>query len=179
MIVNSVTVVPIILAVGLDLAFGDPPNRYHPVAWMGSALTVARHRLPKRGKLLPFFCGALLMGAGVAVAVAIGAGIDQGLLLVPLPLALVVEAIVLKSLFSIKGLAVAARAVASALNRGELARRGRWRRGTWSGERPMTWMPPASRRRPSSRSPKTRAMASWRHCSITAWAGSLERSSTA
>ena len=39
----------------------------------------------------------------------------------PMPLALVVEAIVLKSLFSIKGLAVAARAVASALSQGDLA----------------------------------------------------------
>ena len=120
MILNAVVVVPIILAVGLDLMFGDPPNRYHPVAWMGSALELARQRLPTRGKLLPLVCGAVLMGAGLVVVVAIGNGISQGLRLMPLPLALVVEAIVLKSLFSIKGLAVAARAVASALSRGDL-----------------------------------------------------------
>jgi adenosylcobinamide-phosphate synthase len=120
MIVNTVSLVPIILAVGLDLAFGDPPNKFHPVAWMGSALTVARHRLPTRGKLLPFMCGALLMGAGLLVAVAIGEGISRGLRRMPLPLAVVVEAIVLKSLFSSKGLVDAARAVASALSRGEL-----------------------------------------------------------
>ena len=78
MIVNSVILTPIILAVVLDLAFGDPPNRYHPVAWMGSALLVARRRLPTRGRLLPFLCGALLMGAGLVVALAIGAGLNQG-----------------------------------------------------------------------------------------------------
>jgi adenosylcobinamide-phosphate synthase len=120
MILNTVVLLPLTLAVGLDLALGDPPNKYHPVAWMGSALTVARRRLPTRGKLLPFLCGALLMGVGLLVAVAIGEGISRGLLLMPLPLAMVVEAIVLKSLFSIKGLVDAARAVASALSRGEL-----------------------------------------------------------
>jgi adenosylcobinamide-phosphate synthase len=121
MIVNTAVLAPIVLAVALDLAFGDPPNKYHPVAWMGSALMVARQRLPTRGKLLPWLCGALLMGAGLVVAVAIGLGIDQATRLMPLPLALVVEAIVLKSLFSIKGLVDAARAVASALSQGDLA----------------------------------------------------------
>ncbi len=120
MILNTVVVVPIILAVGLDLTFGDPPNRFHPVAWIGSALTVARHRLPARGRLLPLISGAVLMVAGLFVAVAVGDGISQGLRLMPLPLAVVVEAIVLKSLFSIKGLAVAARAVALALSQGDL-----------------------------------------------------------
>jgi adenosylcobinamide-phosphate synthase len=61
------------------------------------------------------------MGAGLVVAVALGAGINRGLSLLPLPLALIVEALVLKSLFSIKGLAVAAGAVASALRQGDLA----------------------------------------------------------
>jgi adenosylcobinamide-phosphate synthase len=120
MIANTVVLVPIILAVGLDLTFGDPPNRYHPVAWMGSALEMARQRLPKRGRLLPLLSGAFLIGAGLVVAVAIGALINRGLRLMPLPLALFGEALVLKSLFSIKGLAVAARAVASALYQGDL-----------------------------------------------------------
>ena len=132
MIVNTVVLVPIILAVGLDLTFGDPPNRYHPVAWMGSALTVARHRLPTRGRLLPLLCGALLMAAGLVVAAGHRRWDQPGTEAHTLPLALVVEAIVLKSLFSIKGLAVAARAVASALSQGDLATAGRWRRGTWS-----------------------------------------------
>lgn len=28
----------LLAAVPLDLALGDPPNRLHPVAWMGSAI---------------------------------------------------------------------------------------------------------------------------------------------
>ena len=61
----ALTLVPIVLAIALDLACGDPPNRFHPVAWIGSALTAARRGLPTRGRLLPLLCGALLMGAGL------------------------------------------------------------------------------------------------------------------
>ena len=113
--------VPIMLAVAFDLACGDPPNRFHPVAWIGSGLIVARHRLPRRGRLLPLLCGALLMGVGLVAVTALGAGIGRGLARLPLPLALMAEAILLKSLFSIRGLALAARAVALALSRGDLA----------------------------------------------------------
>jgi adenosylcobinamide-phosphate synthase len=111
---------PIALAVVLDLACGDPPNRFHPVAWIGSGLIAARHRLPTRGRLIPLFCGALLMGTGLVAVVVLGVGIGQGLARMPWPFALLAEAILLKSLFSIRGLALAARAVASALRRGDL-----------------------------------------------------------
>lgn len=113
-------VAPIALAVVLDLACGDPPNRVHPVAWIGSGLVAARRRLPKRGRALPLIAGALLMGVGVAVAVALGRGIEWGLGLLPRFIALPMEAILLKSLFSVRGLIVAAKAVAAALARGDL-----------------------------------------------------------
>jgi adenosylcobinamide-phosphate synthase len=113
--------VPIGLAVALDLACGDPPNPFHPVAWMGSGLIVARHHLPTRGRLLPLFCGALLMGTGFVAAVALGQGIGHGLAWLPMPMAVLVEAILLKSLFSIRGLAHAAKSVALALEEGDLA----------------------------------------------------------
>ena len=112
---------PIALAVTLDLAFGDPPNRFHPVAWMGSGLLVARQRLPKQGRVLPLLCGALLMATGLVAVTALGLGIGRGLAWMPWPLALLAESIVLKSLFSIRGLALAAMAVARALSRGDLA----------------------------------------------------------
>jgi cobalamin biosynthesis protein CobD/CbiB len=35
------------LAVALDLLVGDPPNRWHPVAWIGRLITLARERAPR------------------------------------------------------------------------------------------------------------------------------------
>jgi cobalamin biosynthesis protein CobD/CbiB len=37
----------LILALGIDLTFGDPPNRFHPVAWMGSLIRFFRSRRPR------------------------------------------------------------------------------------------------------------------------------------
>jgi cobalamin biosynthesis protein CobD/CbiB len=37
----------------LDLVAGDPPNQYHPVAWMGTTTQAARCRAPRPGRLGP------------------------------------------------------------------------------------------------------------------------------
>ncbi len=112
--------VPPALAVALDLTCGDPPNRFHPVAWIGSGLLAARRRLPKHGRLVPLLAGAGLMAVGVGGAVGLGCLIERGLAELPDPVAWVAEAIALKSLFSIRGLVRAAGAVAGALRRGDL-----------------------------------------------------------
>jgi adenosylcobinamide-phosphate synthase len=36
--------VAVLVAVGLDLAVGDPPNRLHPVAWLGRLIAAGRRR---------------------------------------------------------------------------------------------------------------------------------------
>jgi adenosylcobinamide-phosphate synthase len=118
---DPLVLVPIVLAVALDLTCGDPPNRFHPVAWIGSGLIEARRHLPARGTLLPLVCGALLMGTGLVAVTALGDAIGRGLARMPRPLALAVEAILLKLLFSMRGLALAAKSVALALGRGDLA----------------------------------------------------------
>ncbi|WP_422923392.1 adenosylcobinamide-phosphate synthase CbiB [Singulisphaera sp. PoT] len=117
---NAGALLPMLLAVALDLAFGDPPNRLHPVAWIGSALVAARRRLIRPGRVIPLLLGASLMVVGVAFALALGIAISLGLAKLPTPAGLIVEAIMLKSLFSIRGLARAARAVAEALDRCDL-----------------------------------------------------------
>jgi adenosylcobinamide-phosphate synthase len=119
---NLLALVPMALAVGLDLALGEPPNRVHPVAWIGAGLMAARRRLPTRGRVIPLFCGAGLMAIGVGLAVGLGRLIGLGLAQLPRPIALVGEAIALKSLFSIRGLVQAAGLVAEALAIGDLAR---------------------------------------------------------
>src|SRR5262249_56532836 len=37
--------VVLLIALAIDLALGDPPNPYHPVAWLGRLLAAGRRRL--------------------------------------------------------------------------------------------------------------------------------------
>ncbi|HKB23622.1 MAG TPA: cobalamin biosynthesis protein, partial [Methylomirabilota bacterium] len=57
-------------AVALDLAFGDPPNRVHPVAWLGRALALGGRALRRGGP-------AALLGGGAVTA--LGAAALAGL----------------------------------------------------------------------------------------------------
>ena len=56
--------VVILLAVALDLSFGDPPNRFHPVVLMGRWLSWGRALAPKQER---FWFGASWTAAGVAL----------------------------------------------------------------------------------------------------------------
>jgi adenosylcobinamide-phosphate synthase len=114
--------IPLLLALLLDLVLGDPPNRYHPVAWMGAVIGLARRTAPHGHRWF-----ALLYGAGVAVGgmMVVGLlGIIVGELLqrLPLPWYWLAEACVLKSTFACRGLMQAAQQVQAALAAGELER---------------------------------------------------------
>jgi adenosylcobinamide-phosphate synthase len=104
----------VILALALDLAFGDPPNRLHPVAWMGRALAAGRRVLCRGPRI------ALLLGGASLTLAVMGLGAGAGHLVGTLasvlgPAGLVLEAIALKSTLSLRDLARAARSVAVAL----------------------------------------------------------------
>ena len=106
-------------AVAMDLTFGDPPNRWHPVAWMGHALAQGRARLCHgsptalfvRGAALTLGVMALAALAGEIVALIAGALGVAGLAL---------EGLALKSTLALRGLARAAREVARALAAGDV-----------------------------------------------------------
>jgi adenosylcobinamide-phosphate synthase len=107
------------LAVALDLALGDPPNRMHPVAWIGRALAAglgsfchgSAPRLLVAGGALTLGVVALAAAAGAVVA-AVAAALG--------PAGLVAEALVLKTTISPRGLARAALGVGEALEQGAL-----------------------------------------------------------
>lgn len=109
----------VLLAVVLDLALGDPPNRVHPVAWMGRALAVGRRALCHGGP-----SALLLAGAGLTLgvmAIAAGAGAAVAALAGMLgPGGIALEAVALKSTLSLRDLTRAARSVAAALERSDL-----------------------------------------------------------
>jgi len=109
----------LLLAVLLDLALGDPPNRFHPVAWMGSLIAAGARRAPRSPRLALAWGAALICG-GVVAMVALGMAMQWGLSTVPLVVAWCLEAAVLSTLFSIRGLVRAAHSVRDALARDDL-----------------------------------------------------------
>lgn len=109
----------LVAAVALDLAFGDPPNRLHPVAWMGRLIASLARITPKRTRWRPFLWGTGIVILGVLLCGGVG-------MLVILPksstpwLGVAAEILLLKSAFSLRGLATAATRVQQALSAGDL-----------------------------------------------------------
>ena len=108
------------LALLLDLALGDPPNRFHPVAWMGSAIAAARRRAPRRGRLTRLGYGAVLVVVGALVTVGLGRLLVGLIDRLPGACRAPAEAVALKATFSVRGLAAAAGQIRGALEAGDL-----------------------------------------------------------
>ena len=98
---------------------GDPPNRWHPVAWIGRALAAGRATLGVGSRVRLLVAGGVVtlgvMLGATAGAVALGALTPRlgwfGLL---------VDALALKSMLSLRGLAACALAVGADLRRADL-----------------------------------------------------------
>lgn len=118
---NETLVTVLGLAFAIDVLLGDPPNRFHPVAWMGNVIAQARRFSPQRGNIKRFIYGGLFLAIGFTTVGLIGWAIDRGGAKMPLAVAVVVQALVLKSTFSVRSLSRAARAVAEPLHRDDLA----------------------------------------------------------
>src|SRR5215467_3887189 len=105
----------LLLAVALDLALGDPPNRWHPVAWIG-ALIAGGRRLAERVPppfLTAYGATLIIVVAAVTLAGSLAAlGVCR---MLPWPVRLLLEAWLLKLTFSIRGLVSAVWEVRDAL----------------------------------------------------------------
>lgn len=112
--------VPVVVALLLDAALGDPPGRWHPVAWMGTAIGRGRRLAPTRGRVPPLVAGVLIVAAGVAACAAVGWVVTAGCQRLPVPLGWVFEGVVLKATLAARGLASAAGEVRAALDAGDL-----------------------------------------------------------
>src|SRR5260370_15230439 len=112
------------LAVTLDLLAGDPPNRWHPVAWIG-ALSAAGRRLAPRAPddLARYGSFLILVVAGVAAAGGLAA--HAVLATLPAPVALLGDAWLLKWSLSLDGLFAAVEIARGHLVAGGLAGAGR------------------------------------------------------
>jgi len=109
----------LLVALALDLTLGEPPNRWHPVAWIGRLLGNGARLAPQGPPWLLLLHGTLLVLV-VAGAAAAGAWLVQaGASGWPL-LRLLVAAWLLKCAFSVRRLFGSVREVQQALARGDL-----------------------------------------------------------
>ncbi len=111
---------PFIIAVLLDMFFEDPPNRYHPVAWMGSLISWWKDRAPSQGNLAQLMHGAWISLAGGSAVAALGQLLIYITQRLPRPLSWLMEALLIKSTFSLGGLDRAAGQVEQALHGDDL-----------------------------------------------------------
>ncbi len=106
------------LALVLDVIVGDPPNRFHPVAWFGSLANVAKRRLfqPAGPPLEQLLAGTL--GTLALIMVAVGLPM-MALIALPFAKALL-AALLLKASFALRALVAAGARMRHALQASDL-----------------------------------------------------------
>ena len=116
-------VLVLILALLLDLALGEPPNRLHPTVWIGNTVALAERIAPGAPAAttlqLAFGAGMALLipSAWGAAAWAVGFGLMQ---LHPLAYVIVVS-VLLKTTFSVRMLHRVAAGIGAILTAGDIA----------------------------------------------------------
>jgi adenosylcobinamide-phosphate synthase len=129
----------IILALLFDLLFGDPPNRFHPTAWMGNLIAfLMRCRRRLRGnRTAEFSFGVFIIAIGVTLSVFAGfilshitdyvlrlTNLQSPITIYHLPITTIIQtfltAAFLKLTISLRGLDRAAKEVQSALQKNDL-----------------------------------------------------------
>jgi adenosylcobinamide-phosphate synthase len=109
----------VLLALALDTALGEPPAAVHPVVWMGKIIDGVAARAP-RGRAWQLLHGGMHAVLLAAVAALAGAVATRLAAAVPTSLATLIEASVLKTTFSLRGLADAAHRVEADLEAGDV-----------------------------------------------------------
>jgi len=63
-------IIILLVALTLDLAFGEPTNTWHPVAWLGKLISLEMKPAPRRGKFrqMAYGTGIVLITLGLVVA---------------------------------------------------------------------------------------------------------------
>jgi adenosylcobinamide-phosphate synthase len=108
------------VAVAIDLLLGDPPNRWHPVAWMGALIGWGERRAPAAGPAARFVYGlGLVWGGAVVCSLPVVLVLIAARRLGPI-VYVALAAPLLKSTFAHAGLIRAASTVQRALQAGDL-----------------------------------------------------------
>ncbi len=105
----------LILALLLDITLGEPPNRYHPVAWLGKLISFQLKFSPDTGSVGQFVYGAwmvLLTASVIAVPFCYALSFLQNWNIIVYA---IISAYLLKNTFSLRGLWLAVQKVKECL----------------------------------------------------------------
>lgn len=109
-----------IIALTVDHLFGDPPNRFHPVAWMGSFIADLQKNAPQKDTWAQFRYGWYIIAAGVSMAVGIGWLMERIIVRLPAPQKWLAGGIILKLMLALRGLCDASKSIQSSLMSGDI-----------------------------------------------------------
>ena len=109
----------LLLAVVLDRVLPEPPAKFHPVVWMGGAIT-AMERVAPRKQATAFLFGCLIVLIVVGVPTVLAALAMAGLASLHWLAYVAVGAIVFRTTFTVRGLSSAANQTRHALHEGRL-----------------------------------------------------------
>jgi adenosylcobinamide-phosphate synthase len=107
--------VPIFIALLLDILLGDPPNRFHPTAWMGSLIDFLKRFRPYGHRFAEFTYGLFIVFLGCGLAAGVGWMILVLASFLPAWSGLLIEGFFLSLTISWRGLDRAAKEVQAAL----------------------------------------------------------------
>jgi adenosylcobinamide-phosphate synthase len=110
----------LLLALAIDLLSGDPPSRWHPVAWLGQWIGRLERAAPRRGAPARLAAGAGITAVVVAGSAGLGLGVEGLLRRAPAMLRVTALGLLLKPALSVRGLIQAAQLVETALERADL-----------------------------------------------------------
>lgn len=111
---------PLLLALFFDLLLGDPPNRFHPTAWMGNLIAFLKRFRPYGNRFAEFACGIFILLIGIGLTVGITLLLDRFAASLPAWAGLPLEGLFLSLTISLRGLNHAAKDVQTALEKGNL-----------------------------------------------------------
>ncbi len=108
------------LAILLDVIFGDPPNRFHPTAWIGSFISWLMRFRPHGNRFPEFMYGSFIILVGLGLTASAGWMISRLASFFPTWAGWLIEGLFLKLTVSLRGLDRAAREVQTALEKNNL-----------------------------------------------------------
>src|SRR5688500_3566237 len=108
------------LALAFDLLLGDPPNRFHPTAWMGHLIRFLLRFRPHGNSRAEFLYGIFILVIGISLSAGAGFGILYLASFLPPWAGILLQVIFLKLTLSLRGLNRAAKQVQTALESQDL-----------------------------------------------------------
>ena len=123
MIIESITI--IFFALAIDFTLGDPKNKFHPTAWIGSLIAKLTPSLKNSSDNLEKLGGIILIVISCTIVVSLIIFLDVGINLITIDylsviISVIVGGILLKTTIAIKGMEKHALAVANSLENNDI-----------------------------------------------------------